>query len=62
MLDESLHFQLLVTFARKYSIAYQEAENGLQALLTYQQAVDHRFDVILMGKLTGSHTPPFLLL
>ncbi|KAF2684539.1 hypothetical protein K458DRAFT_366968 [Lentithecium fluviatile CBS 122367] len=46
--DNPINRKLLVAFARKHSISYQEAENGLQALFTYQEAMTNRFDVILM--------------
>jgi hypothetical protein len=49
---------LLVAFARKYQIAYEEAENGLQALLTYQQAVENRFDAIFMGMFPSAPRTP----
>lgn len=39
--------QLLVAFMKKNNLGYMEAENGLEALRTYQSNPSH-FDVILM--------------
>ncbi|KAF2108362.1 hypothetical protein BDV96DRAFT_504582 [Lophiotrema nucula] len=45
--DNPINRRLLAAFMRKYRIPFQEAENGLEALSTYQ-ANPARFDVILM--------------
>ncbi|CBX92229.1 similar to sensor histidine kinase/response regulator [Plenodomus lingam JN3] len=45
--DNSLNRKLLVAFMRKNGLQYQEAANGLEALLAYQTCC-RKFDVILM--------------
>ncbi|KAF2848894.1 sensor histidine kinase-like protein/response regulator [Plenodomus tracheiphilus IPT5] len=45
--DNTLNRKLLVAFMRKNGLHYQEAANGLEALLAYQSGA-RKFDVILM--------------
>ncbi|KAH7384045.1 hypothetical protein DE146DRAFT_213649 [Phaeosphaeria sp. MPI-PUGE-AT-0046c] len=45
--DNIINRRLLVAFMKKYNLPYAEAENGLEALRTYQSAQDS-FDIILM--------------
>ncbi|CAI6337084.1 unnamed protein product [Periconia digitata] len=46
--DNPINRKLLVTFLKKRSVLYAEAENGAEAVRMYQQASPMQFDVILM--------------
>ncbi|KAH7132156.1 hypothetical protein B0J11DRAFT_427520 [Dendryphion nanum] len=45
--DNTINRRLLVAFLKRLKVPHGEAQNGLEALLSYQEAME-RFDVILM--------------